>query len=253
MRQAIQELQPQGASRARPGLPLAGFSVGLMTLGGLLGVHQTFGEHTPGLLVPVLGGAGGPALLSAGVGVSGETRRVGGPAGAALGDPVCRGPAPPPCGGAGSCGSTISSPAGTWPMTGPCPSSRWRGPWGTCWRWPACWRCSAAVPFGFSWRGGGCCPAVWWGPCGPAATLGGTFSPLACSVVFGGISGPLDHAGRGSALSPGCVRLAWRRWCCWPGTLWGGSTTLPSVDQLREDMTQGVHDLRYGETRPSPG
>ncbi|MFR6379068.1 MAG: hypothetical protein ACLUNZ_03790 [Evtepia sp.] len=31
------------------------------------------------------------------------------------------------------------------------------------------------------------------------------------------------------------------------GTLWGGSTTLPSVDQLRENMTQGVHDLRYGE------
>ena len=56
MRQAIQELQPQGAKPGQAGLLWPVFLSALMTLGSLLGVHQTFGGHTPGLLVPVLAG-----------------------------------------------------------------------------------------------------------------------------------------------------------------------------------------------------
>ena len=56
MRQAIQELQPQGAKPGQAGLLWPVFLSALMTLGGLLGVYQTFGEHTPSLLVPVLAG-----------------------------------------------------------------------------------------------------------------------------------------------------------------------------------------------------
>lgn len=56
MRQAIQELQPQGAKPGQAGLLWPVFLSALMTLGGLLGVNQTFGGHTPGLLVPVLAG-----------------------------------------------------------------------------------------------------------------------------------------------------------------------------------------------------
>ena len=56
MRQAIQELQPQGAKPGQAGLLWPVFLSALMTLGSLLGVYQTFGEHTPGLLVPVLAG-----------------------------------------------------------------------------------------------------------------------------------------------------------------------------------------------------
>lgn len=56
MRQAIQELQPQGAKPGQAGLLWPVFLSALMTLGSLLGVYQTFGEHTPGLLVPMLAG-----------------------------------------------------------------------------------------------------------------------------------------------------------------------------------------------------
>ena len=56
MRQAIQELQPQGAKPGQVGLLWPVFLSALMTLGSLLGVYQTFGGHTPGLLVPVLAG-----------------------------------------------------------------------------------------------------------------------------------------------------------------------------------------------------
>ena len=56
MRQAIQELQPQGAKPGKAGLLWPVFLSALMTLGSLLGVYQTFGEHTPGLLTPVLAG-----------------------------------------------------------------------------------------------------------------------------------------------------------------------------------------------------
>ena len=64
MRQAIQELQPQGAKPGQAGLLWPVFLSALMTLGGLLGVHQTFGEHTPGLLVPVLAGLVAPASVA---------------------------------------------------------------------------------------------------------------------------------------------------------------------------------------------
>ena len=63
MRQAIQELQPQGAKPGQAGLLWPVFLSALMTLGSLLGVYQTFGEHTPGMLAPVL--AGLVALLRA--------------------------------------------------------------------------------------------------------------------------------------------------------------------------------------------
>lgn len=56
MRQAIQELQPQGAKPGQAGLLWPVFLSALMTLGGLLGLNQTFGGNTPGLLVPVLAG-----------------------------------------------------------------------------------------------------------------------------------------------------------------------------------------------------
>ena len=62
MRQAIQELQPQGAKPGQAGLLWPVFLSALMTLGSLLGVYQTFGEHTPGLLVPVLAGLAAPFL-----------------------------------------------------------------------------------------------------------------------------------------------------------------------------------------------
>ena len=56
MRQAIQELQPQEAKPGQAGLIWPVFLSALMTLGSLLGVYQTFGGHTPGLLAPVLAG-----------------------------------------------------------------------------------------------------------------------------------------------------------------------------------------------------
>lgn len=56
MRQAIQELQPQEAKPGQAGLLWPVFLSALMTLGSLLGVYQTFGGHTPGLLAPVLAG-----------------------------------------------------------------------------------------------------------------------------------------------------------------------------------------------------
>ena len=64
MRQAIQELQPQGAKPGQAGLLWPVFLSALMTLGSLLGVYQTFGEHTPGLLVPVLAGLVAPASVA---------------------------------------------------------------------------------------------------------------------------------------------------------------------------------------------
>ena len=86
MRQAIQELQPQGAKPGQAGLLWPVFLSALMTLGGLLGVHQTFGEHTPGLLVPVL--AGLVALLCCLLGWAFQEKHA---VLAALGDPVCCG------------------------------------------------------------------------------------------------------------------------------------------------------------------
>lgn len=91
MRQAIQELQPQGAKPGQAGLLWPVFLSALMTLGGLLGVYQTFGEHTPGLLVPVL--AGLVALLCCLLGWAFQEKHavLAALPGAALGDPVCRG------------------------------------------------------------------------------------------------------------------------------------------------------------------
>lgn len=52
MRQAIQELQPQGTKPGQVGFLWPVFLSALMTLGGLLGVYQTLGSIRPACLFP---------------------------------------------------------------------------------------------------------------------------------------------------------------------------------------------------------
>ena len=188
MRQAIQELQPQGAKPGQAGLLWPVFLSALMTLGGLLGVNQTFGGHTPGLLVPVL--AGLVALLCCLLGWAFQEKHA----------------------------VLAALPVLPWvilfAVAGP--AALWRG--GKLWpndlftRWNLA-HDGALSLFQVEGTMGDllalacllallCGCAVWFFVAGRDL-----FAP-GLRVVFGGLSGPLDHAGRGSALSPGRVRLA---------------------------------------------
>lgn len=250
MRQAIQELQPQGAKPGQAGLLWPVFLSALMTLGGLLGLNQTFGEHTPGLLVPVL--AGLVALLCCLLGWAFQEKHA---VLAAL--PVLP-------------WAILFAAAG--------PAALWRG--GKLWlndlftRWNLAHDGDLSL---FQVEGTmgdllalacllallcGC--AVWffvagWRvlPCGVVGglvvllqLLGGTFSPLACALFLGAFLGLWITRDGGAPSRRGVFVWLAAVVLLALGTLWGGSTTLPSVDQLRENMTQGVHDLRSG-SRPA--
>ena len=248
MRQAIQELQPQGAKPGQAGLLWPVFLSALMTLGGLLGVNQTFGGHTPGLLVPVL--AGLAALLCCLLGWAVQEKH---PVLAAL--PVLP-------------WVILFAVAG--------PAALWRG--GKLWlndlftRWNLA-HDGALSLFQVEGTMGDllalacllallCGCAVWFFvagrrvlPCGVVGglvvllqLLGGTFSPLACGLFLGAFLGLWITRDGGAPSRRGVFVWLAAVVLLALGTLWGGSTTLPSVDQLRENMTQGVHDLRYGET-----
>lgn len=248
MRQAIQELQPQGAKPGQAGLLWPVFLSALMTLGGLLGLNQTFGAATPGLRLPIL--AAFLALLCCLLGRALRGRY-----------PVLTGLAALPW-------LVLVILAG--------PTALWRG--GKLWlndlftRWNQAHDGAMAL---FQVEGSladlvalacllavACGCAVWFFvagrrvlPCGLVGAfvvllqlLGGSFSPLACALFLGAFLG-LWITRDGGAPSrrgvfvwlAGVVLLAL-------GAFWGGGTTLASVDQWREDVTQTVHDLRYGET-----
>ena len=219
-----------------------------MTLGGLLGVNQTFGEHTPGLLVPVL--AGLAALLCCLLGWAFQEKNA----------------------------VLAALPVLPWVIlfAAAGPAALWRG--GTLWlndlftRWNLA-HDGALSLFQVEGTMGDllalacllallCGCAVWFFvagrrvlPCGVVGglvvllqLLGGTFSPLACGLFLGAFLGLWITRDGGAPSRRGVFVWLAAVVLLALGTLWGGSTTLPSVDQLREDMTQGVHDLRYGET-----
>lgn len=215
MRQAIQELQPQGAKPGQAGLLWPVFLSALMTLGGLLGVYQTFGEHTPGLLLPVL--AGLVALLCCLLGWAFQEKHA----------------------------VLAALPVLPWVIlfAAAGPAALWRG--GKLWlndlftRWNlahdgalslfqvegtmgdllalACLLallCGCAVCFFVTGR------RVL--PCGVVGglvvllqLLGGTFSPLACALFLGAFLGLWITRDGGAPLAGACSS-GWRRWCCWP-------------------------------------
>ena len=217
-----------------------------MTLGGLLGVNQTFGEHTPGLLVPVL--AGLAALLCCLLGWAFQEKNA----------------------------VLAALPVLPWVIlfAAAGPAALWRG--GKLWlndlftRWNLA-HDGALSLFQVEGTMGDllalacllallCGCAVWFFvagrrvlPCGVVGglvvllqLLGGTFSPLACGLFLGAFLGLWITRDGGAPSRRGVFVWLAAVVLLALGTLWGGSTTLPSVDQLREDMTQGVHDLRYG-------
>lgn len=248
MRQAIQELQPQGAKPGQAGLLWPVFLSALMTLGSLLGVYQTFGEHTPGLLAPVL--AGLVALLCCLLGWAFQEKHA----------------------------VLAALPVLPWVIlfAAAGPAALWRG--GKLWlndlftRWNLA-HDGALSLFQVEGTMGDllalacllallCGCAVWFFvagrrvlPCGVVGglvvllqLLGGTFSPLACALFLGAFLGLWITRDGGAPSRRGVFVWLAAVVLLALGTLWGGSRTLPSVDQLRENMTQGVHDLRYGET-----
>ena len=248
MRQTIPELQPLGVKPGQAGLLWPVFLSVIMTLGSLLGVNQTFGGNAPGLLAPVLSGL--TALLCC---LLGRALRKKYAVLAAL-------PALP--------WVLLLAVAG--------PAALWRG--GKLWlndlftRWNLA-HDGALSLFQVDGTMGDllvlacllallCGCAVWFFvverrvlPCGVVGALvvllqllGGTFSPLACALFLGAFLGLWITRDGGAPSRRGLFVWLAAAALLALGALWGGSTTLPSVEQLRADMAQNVHDLRYGET-----
>ena len=248
MRQAIQEIQPQGARTGQAGLLWPVFLSAMMTLGGLLGLDQTLGSPSPGLLRPVA--AGLVALLCCLLGRAVRKKLP----------------------------MLWVLPVVPWllvfVLAGP--SALWRG--GRMWlnglftRWNqahdgamslfevqgsqadvAALSCLLAVICGC---------AVWFFvagrrvlPCGLVGgfvillqLMGGSFSGLACALFLGAFLGLWITRDGGAPSRRGVFVWLAAAMLLAAGAFWNGGATLPSVDQLRESMAQGVHDLRYGET-----
>lgn len=248
MRQAITELQPLGAKKGQAGLLWPVFLSALMTLGGLLGVNQTFGGNTPGLLFPVLAGLG--ALLCC---LLGRALRERAAVFAAL-------------------------PVLPWVIlfVAAGPAALWRG--GKLWlndlftRWNLA-HDGALSLFQVDGTMGDllvlacllalvCGCAVWFFvagrrvlPCGLVGgfvilvqLLGGSFSALACALFLGSFLGLWITRDGGAPSRRGVFVWLAAAMLLALAALWGGSETLPSVDQMRESMAESVHDMRYGPT-----